>query len=285
MDEIFEQIARQRENMSKTHKKLADYILENRSTVPFLNISNLARLSGASEASIVRFCTQLGFSGYPDFKKALQATVEKRLSIRERLQISGDAYDDDNHTFVANIFKDDINSISATLEGLNMDTFFSVMDELQRAKHIVISANRSALSLGVFLEYYLRMILGDAVLLSQIPIIMEDEIIARFDENTAVIGITFYRYTKSTVHLMEYAHKRGCVTIALTDTLRSPVVPFAKYSLFAETRLPSLSETYAGPLSIVNAMIIYLSKVHRAQLDEKLQTLEKRWADFDVFDE
>ena len=285
MDEIFQLIIKNRESMSKTQRKLADYIVENRSQVPFLNITSLATLSNTSEASIVRFCTFLGFKGYPEFKNALQASLQEKLSIRERLKMSDVAYANDDHAFIADIFHDDINSISTTLENLDMNVFFQIIQELQDARQIVIISYRSALSLGVFLEYYLHLIFDHVTLLPTASLIEQDEVISGFDSETVVFGITFYRYTKETIHLMEYASRRGCSTIALTDTLQSPVIPFSKHALFAETRLPGMSETYTGPLSIINAIIIYLSKLRKDKLDRKLQSMEQRWVDFDIFDE
>ena len=285
MDEIFDKIIKQKEDMSPALKKLAEYILANRSDVSFMTITALAEASGTSEATIVRFCNSLGYFGYPDFKADLQSSVQKRLSIRERLHMSDIAYDNDEHAFIAEIFRNDMNSIQTTLEGLDMDNFVDIMNELLKAKHVVITASRSAQAIGSFLEYYLQMILDDVVMLDKLSVIKEDEVISSFSEDTAVIGITFHRYSKSTIRTMKYAYDRGCVTIALTDMLQSPIVPFSRYSLFAETKLPSLLETFAGPISLVNAMIIYLSKARRPELDKKLELLERRWVDFDVFDE
>lgn len=285
MNEIFELIARNKESMSKQQRKLADYIMENQSQVPFLNITALANLSNTSTASIVRFCKNLGYKGYPDLQNALRASVQQRLSIRERLQMQGAVYTDDDYAFIERVFHDDVNSINATLAGLDMDRFLAVMRELQSAQRIIIIAYRSALSLGTFLEYYLRLILDHVVLYPTASFMEQDELLSALDEHTVVLGITFYRYTNETIRLMEYAHRHGCVTIALTDTLQSPVVPYARYTLCAETRLPGMFETYAGPLTIINAMVSYLSKVRRDQLDRKLQSMETRWADFDVFDE
>lgn len=285
MEEIFEIIARRRGHLSKAQKKLADYILNNRTAVPFLNISSLARSAGASEATVVRFCNGLGFKGYPDFRQAMQEAVERQLSIRERLRISENAYTDKSPDFLARIFEDDISNIRATLETLNMNTFFDAMDALISAKSVVISANRSAVALGLFLEYYLRLILGNVVLLSNTHVSMEDEVLSEFGKDTVVIGITFHRYTKNTIRLLEYAYNQGCTTIAITDTLQSPAVPFASYAMFAETRLPSLMETFSGPLSIINAIIIYLGRVRSQELDDRLKKMENYWTDFDVFDE
>ncbi len=282
MDEIFELIAKRMDGMSKTHKKLANYILENKSNVSFLNISNLAKLSGTSEASIVRFCTYLGYKGYPDFKKELQASVEQRLSIRERLAISANVYEN-KESFVADIFRDDINNINTTLENLDMNTFFSVCEQILKAKRICIIAGRSAVALGSFLEYYLNLILGNVCLISFVE--SQADGLSFFGPETLVIGITFSRYTKATLEAMAYAHEQGCVCVAITDSFKSPVVPYSQYAFFTETNMWSLLDTYVAPLTLINAILAYISKLKKDNINERLKTFEKSWKYFNIFDE
>ncbi len=68
---ILEYITAQYHSLTRSGKKLADYIFTNTSTAQYLSISSLAENSGVSEASITRFCHSLGLSGYNDFKLAL----------------------------------------------------------------------------------------------------------------------------------------------------------------------------------------------------------------------
>lgn len=68
---ILEYITEQYHSLTRSGKKLADYIFTNTSTTQYLSISTLAENSGVSEASITRFCHNLGLSGYNDFKLAL----------------------------------------------------------------------------------------------------------------------------------------------------------------------------------------------------------------------
>lgn len=68
---ILENITEQYHSLTRSGKKLADYIFANASTTQYLPISTLAENSGVSEASITRFCHNLGLSGYNDFKLAL----------------------------------------------------------------------------------------------------------------------------------------------------------------------------------------------------------------------
>ena len=75
-----EQITENYEKMSKTQKKIANYILKNMAGVSYLSIQKLAQEIDTSEASILRFCTFLGYHGFPEFKAELQKLTKEELS-------------------------------------------------------------------------------------------------------------------------------------------------------------------------------------------------------------
>ena len=73
------------DTLSKNQRVLAKYISANYQTVAFSTITELAGLSGVSEATIVRFAKALGFSGYPAFQR------EVRRLVRADLKVNADA--------------------------------------------------------------------------------------------------------------------------------------------------------------------------------------------------
>ncbi|MDE6918097.1 MAG: MurR/RpiR family transcriptional regulator, partial [Lachnospiraceae bacterium] len=58
-------------SLTRSSRKLADFILANSHDAQYMSISSLADSSGVSEASITRFCRSLGLSGYNNLKLAL----------------------------------------------------------------------------------------------------------------------------------------------------------------------------------------------------------------------
>ncbi len=55
----------------KSHRRLADFILENLHEVAFLSINELSQRTGISPATITRFARRLDFQGYPDLQRGL----------------------------------------------------------------------------------------------------------------------------------------------------------------------------------------------------------------------
>jgi len=277
---VYQHIAEQMPRMSKSQLKIAKYILENTNSVPFLNVAKLAKNARVSEATVVRFATFLGFSGYPELQQYMQDSVKQQLTIAERLKLSLQEYGDEEKG-VYEIFQDDMANIKATMEKLDIQAFLKAVDLLLKARKVYIAANRSAVSLGVFLQYYLNIILGNAELIQSVEMMAER--FYQLNESDVVIGISFSRYSNSTIRILSYAKEKGAMTIAITDNLLSPLIPHAVVSLTAASQMPAFIDSFVAPLSLVNALITFVGKQKEHELNHRLAILEESWERLDVF--
>ncbi|MED4219620.1 MurR/RpiR family transcriptional regulator [Priestia megaterium] len=280
MENIYKYIAEQMPNMSKSNLKVAKYILENPNTVPFLTGDKLAKMTGVSHATVVRFATFLGCSGYPELQQYMQSSAQQQLTTTERLKISKEVYSDQDQS-VYDIFLDDISNIRSTLERLDIEVFKSAVESLIKAKRVYIVANRSATALGVFLQYYLQFLLEQVELIHSIENVSER--IYDLNKDDVVIGISFARYTKSTIKVLSYAKEKEATTVAITDNLLSPLIPFADIPLTASSQMPAFIDSFVAPLSLINALIISAGKEKEENFQDKLESLEGIWDKFDIF--
>lgn len=70
-ENIFANISNNYYRLTTSEKKVADYILSNKTQVQFMSISELAEESGVAEATVSRFCRRLNLRGYNAFRLAL----------------------------------------------------------------------------------------------------------------------------------------------------------------------------------------------------------------------
>ncbi|SEA98880.1 DNA-binding transcriptional regulator, MurR/RpiR family, contains HTH and SIS domains [Thalassobacillus cyri] len=281
MENVYQQIAGKMSGLSKSHVRIATYILENQTTAPFLTVGKLAKMAGVGDATVVRFATSLGYSGYAEMQQFMQSSVQKQLTTAERLKMSEEVYDKEA-SGVYEVFQDDISNIQATMEKMDEQAFHQAVDSLVRARKVYIIANRSASSLGVFLHYYLNIILKNSELLQSVEASAEK--LSDLEEEDVVIGISFSRYTKSTIQMFSYAKEKKAATIAITDNLLSPLVPHADIPLAASSQMPSLIDSFVAPLSLINALITFVGKEKQVDIHERLDVLEGIWDHFEVFD-
>ncbi len=277
---IYKIIAEYRSKMSKSQHKIADYILENTHSVAFLTGAKLAKLVGVSEATIVRFANFIGFSGYNDFQRNLAHSVEKQLNTVDRLKMSRSVHSKSERS-IYDIFEGDIQNIKATMNNLNHADIKKAAEKIVQADRIYIIANRSAVSLGTFLQYYLDLLFGKSELIHTTASAFDR--IHGVNKNDVVIGISYARYTKSTLDVISYANEKGANIIALTDEYTSPITAYADISLFASSSMSSFLDSFVAPLSLINVLVAYIGNHESIDIDKRLQEFENLWNRYNVF--
>ena len=79
-ENLLSRINQQYSKLSKGQKRLASYIVDNYDKAVFLTAARLGNKVGVSESTTVRFATQLGYSGFPEFHRALEELVINKLN-------------------------------------------------------------------------------------------------------------------------------------------------------------------------------------------------------------
>ena len=277
---VYQKMAEKIPNMSKSQEKIAKYILSNLNTTPFLTVEKLAKLSGVSIATITRFVTFLGYKGYPEFLKDTQESIKQQLTNIERIKIESEKNSGEEKD-IYEIFEDDVNNIKLTMEELNLYELKKAVDLLLNAKRIYIVARRSSSVLGIFLKYYLDLMFNNVNLIENIEQIPKQT--NEFSDEDVIIGISFEKYARSTVEIFTYLKTNGAKTIAITDTMLSPLVPYSDITLTAVSKGSTFIESFAAPLSLINVLIVYIEKEKKDLFNSNVELLEAAWKKFDLF--
>lgn len=266
--------------MSKSHKKIANYLIENNETAPFLTASRLAKNVGVGEATVIRFAFFLNYKGYPDLQRHMQEALQRKMTSAEVLARTTDENEKTEHV-VTEILNDDIQNLRTTLRQVDPEVFEKVVRQMIEAKRIYIIAYRSATSVGAFLEFYLDLVLQNTELIRQADGVSEH--LLDITEEDLVIGFGFSRYTKRTVEVLKYVKQHNAKTVVITDHLMSPLVPYGDMKIIASTEINSFIDSFSAPMSIVSALITALTRSEHKKVEKRLKELEDLWETFDVF--
>ena len=274
-----------RENMhtfSKGQKKIASFILESYDKAAFMTASRLGKKVGVSESTVVRFAAELGYDGYPDMQKSLQKMIRNRLTSVQRIEVTNDRIGDQD--LLSTVLQSDIEKIRVTLEELDRDSFSHAVDAIVSAKKIYIIGVRSSAAIAAFMAFYFNLIFDNVVMVSANTASEVFENLLRVGEGDVVIGVSFPRYSSRTVQAMNFARDRGATTVAITDSEASPLAPISHYTLKARSDMASFVDSLVAPLSLVNALLVAVSRKKNDDLAHTFQTLEQIWAEYGVYE-
>ena len=263
--------------LSRKHKHLARFILDNKYFISFASASQAAEKTNTSAATVVRFAQSLGYEGYSEMQAAIRAELPNYMSAAERIQkrLESPTEPDDLpqkvfHTDIANIERTASNLLAANLDG--------ALQAIVNARRIwVIGSGISATS-AMYLAHSLRIIGFDARFNINEGLSLAVDA-AQFGPDTVVIALDMWRYVRSTTEAVALARKYGAHIIAITDSIVSPLAQMANFAfeVAADGAAHSLSAT--AVLSLINVIIASLSYLVPKQTMESLRRVDANYLD------
>ena len=267
---------------SKGQKRIANYILEHYDKAAYMTASKLGTLVGVSESTVVRFAIELGFEGYPEMQKSLQELIRMKLTSVQRVEVTNSLIGEGD--VLEKILMSDAEKIRRTLEEVDREAFEAAVDKIVAADKIYIIGVRSSSSLAGFLNFNFRMIFDNVKFVQTTSGSEMFEQIMSIGPNDVMIAISFPRYSKRIVNAVEYAHNAGADVISLTDSHQSPIAGVADQLLLARSDLVSFVDSLVAPLSIINAIIVAVSRKKMDDIRVRVEQLEKIWDEYEVYD-
>ncbi len=267
-------------SLSKGQKLLAAYITDNYGKAAFLTAARLGKMVGVSESTVVRFASQLGYKGYPDFQRAMEELVQGKLHhVHQMEDIYGDISQPEIFKTVLN---SDMERIRDTLGHMDSHAFDMAVDIILNAKDIYILGIRSCAPLAEFLAFYLNMMFDGVRLLHTSSSSELLEQMVRIGEGDVMVGISFPRYSIRTLKAMELANNRNARVITLTDSVHSPMNLYSSCNLIAKSGMSSILDSLTAPLSVINALILAVCMKKKEEVVKTLELLEQVWEEYQV---
>jgi DNA-binding MurR/RpiR family transcriptional regulator len=252
-------------------RRIASAVLERPQIVVENTISELARACDTSEASIVRFCRAIGFSGYPQFKIHLAAELAKESAElgagSERAYGADISPHDTLEDVVSKIAGSEILGIRETADNLDLGILAQVVERIERAKRIVLygvsASNGGAQDLAQKLLRigYTALAFHDA----------HDALVsaAVLGEKDVAIGFSHSGRTKETIAFLNGARRAGAYAVAVSNSPESPMADVADAFLRTAVRETTFRSgamaSRIAQLTMVDYIFVGVARGHYAR--------------------
>lgn len=248
------------ENLAKSEKKVAAYILEFPEKVIRLSVTELAESSGSSEATVVRTCRKLGMMGYQDLKVRLaQNLVSPIQSINESIK-EDDSYSD----MIRKVFNSSIHTLKYTLSIMNFDAVKQAADLIEGADRVFITALGNSVGLAYDLFHKLLRLGCNALMSSDTH--LQSIVACGPAAGSVMIAISHSGSSKDIVEAAKLWKEHGGTLITITNAGRSPLSKIADVPLVTASRetmykLSALSSR-AAQLAIIDSLYTLIAMAH-----------------------
>lgn len=279
---IIEKLETMRPTLSKSQKRIADFITKHYDQAAFMTAAKLGENVGVSESTVVRFASELGYDGYPEFQHVLREIIKNKLTAVQRMEITSSKYAEKD--ILKTVLSSDIDKLRQTLEQVSAEDFTSCIDTIMNSKKVYVLGARTCFSIANFLGFYLNLISLDVRLITTNSASETFEQIFAIDEDDVVIAISYPRYSRRTLNAVKYAHNKNSKVIAITDSEISPIVKYANHSLIARSDMSNFVDSLVAPLSIINALVVALVMRNRDKVAQNFHALEEIWDEYRVYE-
>ncbi len=278
---IYELIEQKMPTFSKGQKRIANAILSHYDKTAFMTAAKLGQTVGVSESTVVRFATELGFEGYPEFQHAVQKLIRAKLTPMQRIQMTNTYIGDSN--LITKVMNDNIDKIRRAQDNLDRHAFDSAVTHILEAKRVFIIGVRSTFCLASFLHFNLSMIMNNIFMIQPSSTSEVLEQIMDINEGDVLIAISFPRYSTKIIKAVRYAKAKNAKIISLTDGVNSPLAEDTDDLLAVESDIISFMDSLIAPMSILNALLTAITVRCPGEISARFEQLESIWDEFDVY--
>ena len=239
--------------LTKSEKKLAEYILKNLEEVKDINTYELAEKSGTSQATIIRFAKKLGYQGFPAFKIALSEDLGKRSQTkrREGLIHNEISIDDSYEDIAKKVVFENTAAIKDTFSILDEGKIEKAVELLDRAEKVLILGAGFSGLVGRDFHYKLMEIGKITFYDSDTHVQMTN--IAVMDERDVIFVISHKGDTMDIHNVVKVGKEKGIKVISLTRLADNPI------SDLADVKLHTVAENVAFRSTAISSRIAQLS--------------------------
>lgn len=266
-------IAERYEQLTKSEKRIANYLRKNQEEAAFLSAGELSDRLALSEATLVRFARTLGFPSYPAMRSLLQKNFRSRVTHSARLRGRLDDLREAGDIF-KRLVASEIDYLTMALESVDRNALHQAALLLQNKHRVFVFGvgpssslvDLLALRLGRFGRQVIPMTTAGREFLEPLLWMTSQDIL---------ITICFFDVTPALQVVLDYANEVHCPVIMITDTLGTIVGDKANVVLAARRGPMTEFHSLVVPMTIINALLLTLANEDRDTVIRNLDTLDQ----------
>ena len=265
-----EKIREYYDHLSRSYRKVADYIMSNYYDVAFMTAAQLAYAVGVDTTTVVRFSQRLGYNGYPDLLQDVREQVKSEIyAAYEPKPLAPED--------PAGVFKDRIEQERQNLQQMLVqnppDHLGAVARLLDSIERIVVVGEGYAETVAEMVAQQFR---HRGVQADYLPndAVKKAATLMTLDRTVLVIGVSATPYGRDVARAMEFARARGAKTLGIIGSLASPVNRMSDLVIYAPTEAIGPLPSIVALVAALSGLVLVAAKESEDSVDRHLDAFE-----------
>ncbi|HCM87758.1 MULTISPECIES: MurR/RpiR family transcriptional regulator [Enterococcus] len=268
---------RLQKDLTNTEKRIADYILRNLTTIPAINVADLAKDTYTSHSSVIRLAKKMGYEGFRDFRVAVSEVAHSELYRSNPVDANFPFLPQDSTKEIAKKIADlTINTVQRTYAQLDDTVLDETANLLAKAERIFLFAQGDS-------QIRARSFQNKLVKINKFLIIAdeyadEDWNAASLTSKDCAIFITYRARVPQYERMLKHFMNENNPSILLTGNSRSNLIPLATQSLvFTQEEMDFLKvSTFSSQVAFEYILDTLFSLLYAKEFQRNLADLKQK---------
>src|SRR5690625_1322183 len=249
--------------LTKSEKKVADIVLEDKEKVIYYTLTDLSERANVGETTVLRFCRHVGFDGYQKFKLALAQDIVNTSEPEKE--------DMNEKSLVERITMKNKDSLEECNQVVKQEDIEQVSNMLIKARKVALfGVGTSGFSAKIAMYRFLRIGLPveaytDSHLISLNALQLQPDDVACF--------LTVSGSTVDIVEASQFVKKTGAKIVCITGHIKSPVTKNADKVLITPISvMPTEGSAFSSIISQLHLLDILFNQ-RKIMLGDKAEKM------------
>lgn len=278
-NQVIQSISAQRQSLTPKGRILGDYVVTNPRKAVFMTTKELAETCKVSEATVVRFVSQLGYDSYGSFLQALREFVDTSMTLPDRVGMPG--LREPGANLLQRVMYDEMSNLQELYDKIDTSSVEAIVTELRNDSTIYIIGSRLSYTFAYYLGWSLTKIRKGVQILKGSDSTAIDRLTTA-EENCLVIIIATSRYPNELIKLGKLARRLKHRLIVIADSSLCPLLQFAHTSLVIPSQSIPIIGHPSGISCIINYLVLALTNRQEKRVKDHQEKLEQIYLENDL---
>lgn len=273
MSSLVTKIGKQVNQMTKSQKKVANYLLFNMDKLLFFTADELAKADNVSTATVVRFARELDFEGYTDMQKAARLRFHDREEEPEDLPQSSPE-EDSSEYLLEKSFRQDIQNLKRTFQDLSREDLERACTLLKTSRRVYLVGMRISRSMATYAYINWGMLRKGVHLIHNEGLDYAEELI-EINSEDLIVAFWAPRYNRATYQMLSHAKRQKASVLLITNREFNLTMEEGDFDVILRCCMENSSyqSSFVAPVTLVN----YLTRQLELEFSKDIAARLANW--------
>jgi len=281
LEDLYDLLRDHYDKLPAKQRQVADVILSSPRASSYSTVAELAVAAGVTNATVVRLCQSLGFTGYSQLRGRLRGP--RTLEHLWPLDLLGRAESLAGEGLARASLRQDVTNLEQLFAPEFEAALTTVVAAIAAARRVLVISAGSHAATGLVLTHNLNFMGRPAELENRGGSYL-GQALSVLTPADLVVTVVFWHVQREVHDAVQWCREQGIPTLAITDSPLSPPARVATHVLVVPAEGASFFRSQTAAVAAINALLAQLTTVDRDHTLAAMGRAQSIWGRLGIYD-